>query len=159
MTTDVAKRRGCNEHAQIKVLDHQGFWVYRWKPDVTGETGWPGISRTSAKRVLPKRPHRVSDSTGLQTNVKSDVREAVILIPSLPPEASCMRSLPEQVDWRWGAAALGSIAYEAGEYKMGDKLQGAQNWWAHFVDTGQLQDYPLSIAGVPLHRKGSFTSL
>lgn len=64
-----------------------------------------------------------------------------------------MRSLPEQVDWRWGAAALGSIAYEAGEYKMGDKLQGAQNWWAHFVDTGQLQDYPLSIAGVPSTEK------
>ncbi|CAE6943408.1 Nup358 [Symbiodinium sp. CCMP2592] len=132
------------------VLDHQGFWVYRWKPDEdTGETGWPGISRTSAKRILPTRPRRISEPSGLQTNVKSDTREAVILIPSLPPEASCMRSLPEQVDWRWGAAALGSMAYEAGEYKLGEKLQGAQNWWAHFADTGQLQEYPLSIAGVP----------
>ena len=60
-----------------------------------------------------------------------------------------MRSLPEQVDWRWGAAALGAMAYEADDYKLGDKLQGAQNWWAHFADTGQLQDYPLSIAGTP----------
>ena len=41
------------------------------------------------------------------------------------------------------------MAYEENEYKLGDNLQGAQNWWAHFADTGQLQDYPLSIAGVP----------
>eukprot|EP00435_Cladocopium_sp_Y103_P069337 s648_g33.t1 len=161
------------------VLDRNGFWVYRWRPDETGATGWPGISQTSAARVLPSHPRRILDPKGLKTDVSGDTPEAVILIPSLLPEAACTRSSPERVDFRWGASALGSMGYEMKDYKPGEKFQGAQNWWAHFVDThqlqdwlvalvcfaflflkfdddhtllsclGQSQDYPLSIAGVP----------
>lgn len=131
------------------VLDRNGFWVYRWRPDETGATGWPGISQTSAARVLPSQPRRILDPRGLKTDVSGDTPEAVILIPSLLPEAACTRSSPERADFPWGASALGSMGYEMKDYKPGEKLQGAQNWWAHFVDTHQLQDYPLSIAGVP----------
>lgn len=131
------------------VLDRNGFWVYRWRPDETGATGWPGISQTSAARVLPSHPRRILNPSGLKTDVSGDTPEAVILIPSLLPEAACTRSSPERVDFRWGASALGSMGYEMKDYKPGEKFQGAQNWWAHFVDTHQLQDYPLSIAGVP----------
>ncbi|CAK9066331.1 unnamed protein product [Durusdinium trenchii] len=131
------------------VLDHQGFWVYRWRPDSEGHTGWPGLDRFRASRVLPQRPRPVKDAQGLKTDVRGATEEAVILIPSLPPEAACTRSSPERVDFRWGAGALGSMGFQRKDYKLGQEQQGAQNWWAHFVDTHQLQDYPLSIAGVP----------
>lgn len=128
-----------------QVLDRNGFWVYRWRPDETGATGWPGISQTSAARVLPSQPRRILDPRGLKTDVSGDTPEAVILIPSLLPEAACTRSSPERADFRWGASALGSMGYEMKDYKPGEKLQGAQNWWAHFVDTHQLQDWLVAL--------------
>ena len=130
-------------------MDRNGFWVYRWRPDDAGATGWPGISQTHAARVLSSHPKKIVEASGLKTDVAGDTREAVILIPSLLPEAACTRSSPERVDFRWGAGALGSMSSEIKEKDGTSKFQGAQNWWAHFVDTHQLQDYPLSIAGVP----------
>mmetsp|Transcript_32102 Transcript_32102/g.73911 ORF Transcript_32102/g.73911 Transcript_32102/m.73911 type:complete len:595 (-) Transcript_32102:288-2072(-) len=148
-STDRFENAAETPYVFVVVLDQQGFWVYRWRPNELGETGWPGISRTGSSRVLGKRPRPVTRQDGLKTDVRADVHEAVVLIPSLPPQSACQRSLPELVDWRWGAAALGSMAYEQDDYKLGQELQGAQNWWAHFANTGQLQGYPLSIAGVP----------
>ena len=107
--------------------------------------------------MLPARPRKITSESGLRTDVRGDTKEAVILIPSLLPEAACLRSSPEQVDFRWGAGALGAMSYEMGDYKLGEKYQGAQNWWAHFQDTRQLQGYPLSIAGIPASdTKGAF---
>ena len=37
------------------------------------------------------------------------------------------------------------MGYEMKDYKPGEKLQGAQNWWAHFVDTHQLQDWLVAL--------------
>jgi len=134
------------------VVDRQGVWVYRWIPDEAGKTGWPGVERTRANRTLEPRPRRVSDQRGLATDVKGDVPEAVILQPSVPPEAACLRSSIEWVNWQFGADALGAMAAELGESGPGGKFEGAQNWWAHFDNTRQYQDYPMSIAGVPPSR-------
>mmetsp|Transcript_122890 Transcript_122890/g.319569 ORF Transcript_122890/g.319569 Transcript_122890/m.319569 type:complete len:1137 (-) Transcript_122890:122-3532(-) len=132
------------------VVDHRGYWIYRWIPDeTTGHTGWPGIERTKAARRLRKRPDAVTDPAGLETDVRGDVHEAVILQPSVPPEAACLRASIEAPNFQFGADALGAMAAQLGEYSPGGALEGAQNWWAHFADTEQYQDYPLSIAGVP----------
>jgi len=80
--------------------------------------------------------------------VGGTVSEAVILLPGLPPEAACLRSSVEAVDWSFGAAALGAMREEMGRGAQDAELEGAQNWWAHFADTGQDQGYPLSIAGI-----------
>jgi len=132
------------------VVDHKGIWIYRWIPDANGETGWPGLGRYKADRQVVKRPRRVADPRGLATDIRGDVPEAVILQPSVPPEASCLRSSIEWVNWQFGANALGAMAAELGQNGPGQPLEGAQNWWAHFDNTEQYQDYPMSIAGVPL---------
>merc|ERR1712127_969960 len=77
------------------------------------------------------------------------VPEAVILQPSVPPEAACLRSSIEWLNWQFGSEALGAMAAELGESGPGGSLEGAQNWWANFHNTGQYQNYPMSIAGVP----------
>jgi len=132
------------------VVDHYGVWIYRWIPDASGKTGWPGLERNRAARTVDKRPRRVTDPRGLKTDVPGDVPEAVILQPSVPPEASCLRSSIEWVNWQFGANALGAMAAQLGENGPGQRFDGAQNWWAHFHNTEQYQDYPMSIAGVPL---------
>jgi len=130
------------------VVDQAGYWTYRWRPDEqSGATGWAGVTRHHADRVLPARPAPITDPKGLRSNVPGDAQSAVIYQPSLSPDASCRRSSIEAVDWNWGASALGSMAAELGG--AGAKYAGAQNWWAHFADTQQQQGYPLSIAGVP----------
>lgn len=131
------------------VMDHQGIWIYRWIPDEAGKTGWSGLERTKAARIVDPRPRAVTDPRGLKSNVRGDVPEAVILQPSVPPEAACLRSSVEWVNWQFGADALGAMAAQLGEYGHGGKFEGAQNWWAHFKDTKQMQNYPLSICGVP----------
>eukprot|EP00746_Dinoflagellata_sp_MGD_P122164 gnl/MRDRNA2_/MRDRNA2_57118_c0_seq1.p1 gnl/MRDRNA2_/MRDRNA2_57118_c0~~gnl/MRDRNA2_/MRDRNA2_57118_c0_seq1.p1 ORF type:complete len:585 (+),score=99.89 gnl/MRDRNA2_/MRDRNA2_57118_c0_seq1:248-1756(+) len=134
----------------VIVVDAKGYWSYRWRPAALGDkTGWPGIERYSAQRIVPARPQPVKDPAGLQTDVRGDVVEAVMLQPSVPPEASCLRSSIEEVNWEFGSNALGSIASEAGSNKPGGKFEGAQNWWSHFVDTQQYHDYPITISGVP----------
>jgi len=132
------------------VVDHQGIWIYRWIPDASGKTGWPGLERHKANRTVQKRPRRVADPRGLATDIKGDVPEAVILQPSVPPEAACLRSSIEWVNFQFGGDALGAMAAELGEFGPGQRFEGAQNWWAHFHNTGQYQDYPMSIAGVPV---------
>merc|ERR1719277_362345 len=132
------------------VVDHQGVWIYRWIPDASGRTGWEGLERTQVARTVERRPRRVSDPCGLATDVLGDVPEAVILQPSVPPEAACLRSSDEWVNWQFGADALGAMATELEQSGPGQPLEGAQNWWAHFSNTGQYQDYPMSIAGVPV---------
>lgn len=148
------------------VVDHRGYWIYRWIPDGSGKTGWPGIDRHRAARVLVKRPRAVVHPGGLATDVRGNVPEAVILQPSVPPEAACLRSSFESINFQFGADALGAMATELGENGRGGVFEGAQNWWAHFADTEQYQQYPLSIAGVPwqslqdtyrCNRDGTFT--
>lgn len=64
----------------------------------------------------------------------------------------------EAVNFQFGSNALGAIAEELrdGSASSGQQnaastdVEGAQNWWAHFADTGQHSpQYPLSIAGIP----------
>merc|ERR1712187_128351 len=98
-------------------------------------------------RVLPAHPRPVRDPRGLKTNVPKDVREAVILQPSLLPEAACLRSSIEEINWQFGAYALAAMATDS---IQSGPLRGAQNWWSHFANTFQYANYPLSIAGVPL---------
>jgi hypothetical protein len=132
------------------VVDAKGYWIYRWRTAALGgKSGWPGLERLSAARTLQPRPNAVKDPRGMRTNVPGDVTEAVILQPSLSPEASCLRASIESVNWQFGADALGAMAHELGQDGPGQPLEGAQNWWTHFVDTRQNAGYPLSIAGVP----------
>jgi len=133
------------------VIDRQGIWIYRWRPDSSsGETGWPGVSRFQAARTLQPRPRPVTDPSGLATDVPGHAEEAVILQPSLPPEAACLAASIQSVNWQFGSNALGSMAAELGASEPGSALEGAQNWWASFADTRQRADsYPLSIAGLP----------
>jgi hypothetical protein len=132
------------------VLDHQGSWTYRWIPEADGSTGWPGIKRHSAAKVLPARPRKITEVNGLRSDVRGDTKEAVILQPSLPKEASCLRSSVEATNWAFGSEALASMASHLGEMDgLHGRFAGAQNWWEHFADTGQYQDYPISIMGVP----------
>jgi len=132
------------------VVDHRGYWIYRWIPDSDGKTGWPGMERNKAARTLVARPRAVTDKQGLQTDVRGTVPEAVILQPSMPPEAACLRSSIEAVNIQFGADALGAMASQLGANGPGGELEGAQNWWSSFADTGQYQQYPLSIAGIPM---------
>mmetsp|Transcript_111935 Transcript_111935/g.321592 ORF Transcript_111935/g.321592 Transcript_111935/m.321592 type:complete len:619 (-) Transcript_111935:52-1908(-) len=133
------------------VLDQRGLWIYRWRPDAaTGETGWPGVSRHQAARVLAAKPRPVTDASGLSTDVPGDVSEAVIFQPSLPPEEACRAASIQATNWQFGANALGAMATQLNAYGPGQEFDGAQNWWAHFADSGQqAANYPLSIAGVP----------
>lgn len=132
------------------VLDARGYWMYRWRPAALGgKTGWQGLERYQAARTVPARPTPVRDPRGLKTDVPGDVVEAVMLQPSLSPEASCLRASIERVNWQFGANALASIALELGENGSGKRYEGAQNWWSHFVDTKQNAGYPMSVAGVP----------
>jgi len=130
------------------VLDSKGSWTYRWIPEEDGSTGWPGVSRHSADRTLVKRPRAITDPEGLETDVRGHVREALILQPGLNSEESCLRSSNEEVNWAFGSEALGSMAFEIGESGVGGKFEGAQNWWNHFVDTEQMQNYPIGIMGI-----------
>jgi len=130
------------------VLDSKGSWTYRWIPEEDGTTGWPGVSRHRADRTLVKRPRAVTDPEGLETDVRGHVREALILQPGLDAEESCLRSSAEEVNWAFGSETLGSMAHELGENGRGGKFEGAQNWWNHFVDTEQMQDYPIEIMGI-----------
>lgn len=133
------------------VVDSKGYWIYRWRPAAHAtqqQTGWPGLERFKASRRLPARPAPVKDPRGLRTDVAGDVAEAVILQPSLPPENSCLRASVEQVNWQFGADALGAIANELGQDGPGQPFEGAQNWWSKFSDTQQNQGYPMTIAGV-----------
>jgi hypothetical protein len=66
----------------------------------------------------------------------------------LDSEESCLRSSQEEVNWAFGSEALGSMAFALGENGVGGKFEGAQNWWSHFVDTEQMQDYPIQIMGI-----------
>jgi len=131
------------------VIDADGYWTYRWIPGSDNGTGWPGVKRHHADRVLQSHPKPVTNAAGLKTDVAGDVTEAVILQPSLPPAFACQRASIEVTTWQWGSDALGSMAEELGENGRGGSLAGAQNWWAHFAKTGQYQDYPISIMGVP----------
>jgi len=132
------------------VVDRKGYWTYRWRPDADGTTGWPGVGRHQASRKLQKAPIPVKDPRGLKTDVPGDVHEAVMLQPSELPEAACLRSSIQPFDAVYGADALGAMASELGEGGPGGSLEGAQNFWSAFADTGQQhKDYPLSIAGVP----------
>lgn len=134
----------------VVLVDAKGYWTYRWRPAaLEGKTGWPGIEQYSAQRVLAPRPKPVQDPNGLRTDVRGDVVEAVMLQPSVPPEASCLRSSIEQVNWQFGSDALGSIAAQTGDNQPGRKFEGAQNWWSYFVDTQQYSNYPMSMAGLP----------
>jgi len=132
-------------------VDRQGYWMYRWIPEEgSGTTGWPGINRKSADRILAPRPRPVKDPRGLRTDVRGDVKEAVILQPGMPPEAACLRASIESVNWAFGSQALGSMAYELDmDTGAGSQLAGAHNWWMAFDDTKQYADYPISIMGVP----------
>jgi len=130
------------------VLDKKGSWTYRWIPEEDGSTGWPGVSRHSAARTLVKRPRAVTDPEGLETDVRGHVKEALILQPGLDSEESCLRSSSEEVNWAFGSEALGSMAFELGQHVEGGKFDGAQNWWNHFVDTEQMQNYPIGIMGI-----------
>jgi len=130
------------------VLDAKGSWTYRWIPEEDGSTGWPGVSRHSAARTLVKRPRAVTDPEGLETDVRGHVREALILQPGLDSEESCLRSSGEEVNWAFGSEVLGSMAYELGESGVEGRFAGAQNWWNHFVDTEQMQNYPIGIMGI-----------
>lgn len=112
------------------------------------QTGWPGVTRYNAARRLAARPNPVKDPRGLKTDVPGDVAEAVMLLPSLSPEASCLRSSIECVNWQFGSNALAAIVNELGEDVPGGEFWGAQNWWTAFADTHQNANYPLSIAGV-----------
>jgi len=131
------------------VIDAIGYWTYRWIPGSDGTTGWPGVNRHQADRELTAKPNRVNDVRGLRTDVRGDVTEAVILQPALQPTFACQRSSLESVNWEWGSNAFGSIAAEMGQSGPGQSFEGAQNWWAHFANTGQYQWYPISIMGVP----------
>jgi len=95
-----------------------------------------------------KRPRAITDPEGLETDVRGHVREALILQPGLNSEESCLRSSNEEVNWAFGSEALGSMAFEIGESGVGGKFEGAQNWWNHFVDTEQMQNYPIGIMGI-----------
>lgn len=147
--TDRFENAQDQEYVFAVVVDATGYWIYRWIPDSTGSTGWPGVSRHHADRVLPPRPKPVTDKRGLVTNVPGDVAEAVIYQPSLLPEASCLRSSIEPVNWQFGSDAFGSIAFQLNKWQPGKAFEGAQNWWAHFSDTQQYANYPPSIAGRP----------
>jgi len=131
------------------VLDAKGSWTYRWIPEEDGSTGWPGVSRHSAARTLVKRPRPVTDPEGLQTDVRGHVKEGLILQPGLNSEESCLRASEEEVNWAFGSEVLGSMASELGESGAGGRFDGAQNWWNSFVDTEQMQNYPIGIMGVP----------
>eukprot|EP00931_Biecheleriopsis_adriatica_P032545 TRINITY_DN18989_c0_g1_i1.p1 TRINITY_DN18989_c0_g1~~TRINITY_DN18989_c0_g1_i1.p1 ORF type:complete len:550 (-),score=85.25 TRINITY_DN18989_c0_g1_i1:136-1731(-) len=132
------------------VIDKRGVWIYRWRPDEEGATGWPGVSRFSSRRVLPARPKPVKDVKGLATDVAGHVKEALIFQPSLLPEESCLMASKHDVNWQFGSDALGAMAYQLDKYGPGSDFEGAQNWWAHFADTAQHDpSYPLSLAGVP----------
>eukprot|EP00438_Fugacium_kawagutii_P028307 Skav219882 [mRNA] locus=scaffold777:399809:400489:- [translate_table: standard] len=131
------------------VVDAKGYWIYRWRTKAyDGKTGWPGVDRFAAQRQLPPRPTAVKDPRGLRTDVSGDVAEAVILQPSLSPEAVCLRSSLELVTWQWGTDALAAMAQELGEIGPGSKFEGVQNWWSNFADTGQNANYPPSIMGL-----------
>jgi len=138
------------------MVDAQGYWIYRWRPDATNSTGWEGIGRHSAARVLPPKPRPVSNPAGLKTDVRGNVDEAVILQPSVPPAESCTRSSIEAVNWEFGSTALGSMAWQTGQANSGSALAGAHNWWTSFADLKHYDqaNYPLSIAGVPLNKIG-----
>lgn len=132
------------------VLDRQGSWTYRWRPDPeTGHTGWSGIERYSAARTLDPRPCPVHDKRGLVSDVAGDVKESVLLLPSVLPEGACLRSViedPKESAGIWAGIPLAAMAEQLGG---GEDFDGIHNWWMHFDDTKQNQDYPLSIAGVP----------
>jgi hypothetical protein len=120
-----------------------------------GKTGWQNVNQYFAARTLPARPAPVTDPRGLQTDVPGDVAEAVMLMPSLLNENSCLRSIMESTDWCWGSNALGAMADELGVNGKGAELEGAQNWWQYYHDTQQNQQskeyphgYPMSIAGI-----------
>jgi hypothetical protein len=134
------------------VVDGNGYWNYRWRTSDTakykGKTGWPGVGRYKADRKLKPRPAPVTDPCGLKTDVPGLCDEAVMLQPSLSNENSCLRSSIEAPDWQFGSNALGAIAGQLGLNGTGQPYEGAQNWWAHFADTGQYQEYPMSIAGI-----------
>ena len=49
----------------VEVIDQQGFWVYRWRPDDAGGTGWPGVSQFGADRVLAKHPRKITKEQSL----------------------------------------------------------------------------------------------
>lgn len=131
------------------VLDGRGTWTYRWIPDGHGKTGWRGIRRFKAAREIPARPRPVTDPEGLESDVRGSVKEALIFQPAVSAEGSCMRSLPEELNWGFGSETLGSIAHILGEDGINGKYAGAQNWWSKFSDTHQYADYPTSIMGVP----------
>jgi len=144
------------------LVDQKGYWTYRWKPDKyeagsTVKTGWPGVERHHAARKIPARPAPVKDPRGLQTDVPGDVAEAVVLMPGFPAEAACLRSSIEEVNWAWGSSALGSIATELGQNGPGGRMEGAQNWWSHFADTGQYAGYAPTIAGVALPKGSTYS--
>jgi hypothetical protein len=136
------------------VVDAKGYWNYRWRPAAyaagsTTQTGWPGLERYKAASKVPAKPSPVTDPRGLATDVPGDVKEAVMLQPSLNNEESCLRSSIEMMDWQFGSNALASLAGELGLNAPGSTYEGAQNWWTHFVDTKQNAGYPPSIAGIP----------
>ena len=135
----------------IVVIDKNGYWTYRYIPGADGKIPWKGITLNKADKKVVRNPPKIVDPRGLSCDVGEDVPGAVLLLPSLPPSASCHRSAIEVVNWDWGSAALGSIAYELGNLGTDPSSQfyGAHNWWAHFQDTGQYQDYPASIMGGP----------
>jgi hypothetical protein len=131
------------------VVDYHGYWMYRFRPDpTTGATSWQGVSRYNAGRVLPAKPAKITDPRGLGSDVRGDVKDAVILLPGLKPDNACLRAQPEAMIWSFSSNALGAMAYELNEYQPGGKLEGAQNFWAHYKSTQWDDDYPLSICGV-----------
>ena len=134
----------------VIVIDGDGYWTYRFIPDAAGKTSWDGINQFSAASKIAARPAKITDPAGLQTYVKADVPAAVILQPGLSEEGGCLRAYPEIMDAQWGPLLLSNVAAELGQT---DKVPGAHNWWRFFTSTGQLQDYPPTIMGVPLQQQ------
>merc|ERR1719436_1594153 len=131
------------------VVDYHGYWMYRFRPDATtGATSWQGVSQYQAARTLPAKPATITDPRGLSSDVRGDVKDAVILLPGLKPDNACLRAQPEATIWSFASNALGAMAYELDEYKVGGKLEGAQNFWAHYKSTQWDDCYPISIIGV-----------
>lgn len=135
------------------VFDRNGYWTYRWVPDDQGKTGWDGLGRHRAERILQATaPSPITDACGLRTEVPGNCKSSVMLQPSGAGDSVCNRCRIEQPDWQWGASALGEIAHQMGDLGRNPSSPyfGSQNWWNYFADTNQAHSsYSPTIIGVP----------
>jgi len=148
----------------VHLIDALGYWTYRFIPDEKGNIPWEGLSQHFAAAEVAAAPTPLLGPTFADAFVqpaKPQQKYAVQLLPALQPDALCARALGEQANWDWASSVLGSITwqlYKNDAEKVPDKLKGAHNLWAYFVDTLQLPRaptdaslalYPASIMGSP----------